>query len=68
MTTEWWNGARLKAARARRKLTQTALAAKAGVRQETIARLESGTRRPSLRMLQKLAKALGTSIERLIKK
>jgi transcriptional regulator with XRE-family HTH domain len=56
----------LKTARQRRKLTQGALAKKIGVHQVTIARLESGTRRPSMAMLQRLAKALGVPVTALL--
>jgi transcriptional regulator with XRE-family HTH domain len=48
----------LQKARHRRKLTQDALAKKVGVHQVTIARLESGSRQPSMDLLQKLAKVL----------
>jgi transcriptional regulator with XRE-family HTH domain len=58
----WWKGDTLKTARERAGLTQTALARKAGVHQVTIARLETGVRRPSVPMLQRLAKALGIPV------
>jgi transcriptional regulator with XRE-family HTH domain len=66
MPRDWWRGTMLKAARTRRKLTQAKLAEKVGVHQVTIARLESGTRRPSMAMLQRLAKALGVPVTRLL--
>ena len=47
----------LKKTRQWRKLSQVALAQKVEVHQVNIARLESGTRRPSMVMLQRLAKA-----------
>jgi transcriptional regulator with XRE-family HTH domain len=56
----------LKKARQRRKLTQAGLAEKIGVHQVTIARLESGMRHPSMRMLQRLAKALGVPMTALL--
>ena len=56
----------LKKARERRKLTQQALADKVGVRQETIARLETGKRRPSMDLLQRLAKALKVKVGDLL--
>ena len=57
----------LKKARERRKLTQAALANKVGVHQVTIARLETGVRRPSADLLQRLAKALKVRMENLLK-
>ena len=67
MTGGWWRGSVLKKARERRKLTQQALADKVGVRQETIARLETDTRRPSMDLLQRLAKALKVKVGDLLK-
>jgi transcriptional regulator with XRE-family HTH domain len=63
---DWWRGALLQRARKRRKLTQVALAGKVGVHQVTIARLESGTRRPSMALLQRLAKVLGVPLTELL--
>ncbi len=57
----------LKKARERRKLTQAALAKKVGVHQVTIARLETGVRRPSADLLQRLAKVLKVKMEDLLK-
>ena len=57
----------LKKARERRKLTQEALANRVGVHQVTIARLETGARRPSADLLRRLAKALGVRMEDLLK-
>jgi len=62
----WWKGRMLQHARTRRKLTQAVLAEKVGVHQVTIARLESGSRRPSMDMLQKLAKALKLKVRDLL--
>ena len=61
-----WHPKTLKTLRARRGLTQTALANRAGVHQVTIARLESGTRRPGLAVLEKLAKALRVNVSDLL--
>ncbi len=55
----------VKRARARRDMTQAALAKKVGVHQVTIARLETGARRPSMRLLHRLAKALGVPVTEL---
>ena len=68
MTQQWWNGSRLKAARKRKGLTQAGLAERVGVGQVTIARMETGTRGPSVPMLLKLAKALRVPMEQLIAK
>ncbi len=59
MTRDWkrW-GMRLKKLREARGYTQEALAQKVEVSRNTIARLEIGNRRPSLDLLQRLAKAL----------
>ncbi len=57
----------LKKARERRNLTQAALAKRVGVHQVTIARLETGVRRPSADLLQRLAKALKVKMEDLLK-
>ena len=67
MTGDWWRGAVLKKAREKRKLTQQALADKVGVHQVTIARLESGTRQPSMDLLHRLAKALRVKVGELLK-
>jgi len=57
----------LREARERRKLTQEAVAKKVGVHRVTIARLESGERRPSMDLLQRLAKALKVKVGDLLK-
>ncbi len=67
MSRDWWRGTVLKKARERRKLTQAALAKRLGVHQVTIARLETGTRRPSAHLLQRLAKTLKEKMEDLLK-
>ncbi len=56
----------LKAARKRRSMTQAALAKKVGVHQVTIARLETGERRPSMDLLQRLAKTLKAKVSELL--
>ncbi len=56
----------LKKARNRRGITQAALGKKVGVHQVTIARLETGVRRPSMDLLQKLAKALKVPVSELV--
>jgi transcriptional regulator with XRE-family HTH domain len=56
----------LKRVRTRRKLTQIALAKKAGVHEMTISRLERGDRQPSMALLQRLAKALGVPVTELL--
>jgi transcriptional regulator with XRE-family HTH domain len=66
MVDAWWRGARLQRARRRRKLTQAALATKVGAHVITVSRWERGDRQPSMRMLQKLAKALGVPVTRLL--
>ncbi len=67
MSRSWWRGAVLKKAREKRSLTQAALAKKVGVHQVTIARLETGERRPSMDLLQRLAKALKVKVRDLLK-
>jgi len=49
-------------ARTRAKLSQAKLAERMGTSQSTIARLESGTAKPSLSTLQRLAKATGNTL------
>jgi transcriptional regulator with XRE-family HTH domain len=59
-------GPLLKRRRQRAKLTQDMLAAKVGVSWNTIARLETGGRRPSLDLLEQLARVLDCHIRDLI--
>jgi DNA-binding XRE family transcriptional regulator len=66
VTRDWWRAAALKKARARKNMTQAALAKKVGVHQVTIARLESGIRRPSMRLLHRLARALEVDVAALL--
>lgn len=49
-------------ARINKGLSQAEVAQKAGTRQSSIARLESGEYNPSLRFLEKVAKATGTKL------
>ena len=56
----------LKRARERRAMTQAALAAKVGVHQVTIARIETGVRNPSMPLLQKMSKALKVKLTDLL--
>ncbi len=66
MSRDWWKGSVLKKARERRKLTQAALAKRVGVHQVTIARIETGERRPSIDLLQRLAKTLKVKVGDLL--
>ncbi|OGD01743.1 hypothetical protein A2354_02575 [Candidatus Amesbacteria bacterium RIFOXYB1_FULL_47_12] len=50
------------AARIKRRLTQQALARKANTDQASISRLESGSSRPSLTLLRKIAAALDAQL------
>ncbi len=63
----WWKGMRLAKIRRRRKLTQAALAAKVGVHEITISRLERGDRQPSMPLLHRLARALKVPVTGLLK-
>lgn len=57
----------LKTLRTHRGLTQTQLAKRSKIPQSYIACLERGTRtNPSLRVLRRLAKALGTTVGGLV--
>lgn len=60
-------GARLRKHRETRKLSQEELARRSGLPQETISRLESGSRTPRLETLSKLASGLGVPLERLLR-
>lgn len=59
-------GARLRALRAERGLTQQELAERAGINRVTIARFEGGEQLPRYQTLLALADGLGLPIERLI--
>lgn len=61
-------GGNIKKARARLGLTQDDLAKKADVKYTTLTKVESGVvNKPSVQTIAKIAKALGVSIEELIK-
>ncbi len=60
-------GIRLKQLRKRRGWTQETLAEKVGVSRVTVARIEIGNRRPSLDLLEKLARVLRVRVEELLK-
>lgn len=53
-----WSGATVKHLRNERGWTQEQLAARVRCARNTIARIETGTRRPSLPLLERLARAL----------
>ena len=55
-------GAEMQLARKISGLTQSELAEKSGVPQETISRIERGRSNPTLGTLEKLAKAMGVEI------
>lgn len=50
-------------ARIRKRLTQGQLAKKAGIKQPSLARVESGRVMPSLSMLERLAKAMNSQLK-----
>ena len=50
-------------ARKEQQITQAELAARTGINQGDISRLERGTRNPSLNMLKKLASGLGLQLK-----
>ena len=56
----------LKRLRNKRGFTQEALARKVGVHQVYIAQIEAQTKTPSLGVLERLAKALGVKVTRLL--
>lgn len=58
---------RIKALRAKRKITQAELAERAGISHGYLARLETGRQDPTITTLEKLAKALKVPIGRLLK-
>ncbi len=59
-------GPRIRKARAHLNLTQKALAAKAGISREYLARLETGRQDPRVSVIRRLAKALGVGVEKLL--
>ncbi len=60
-------GMRLKQIREKRGWTQERLAEKVGVSRVTIARIETANRKPSLELLERLAKALKVKVGELLK-
>jgi len=61
-----WKGQMLKTIRERRGLTQAELAKRVKAHTMTISRLERGARRPSVDLLQRLARALRVRMEELL--
>jgi transcriptional regulator with XRE-family HTH domain len=59
-------GVTIKRLREQRGLTQDALAKKAGVHRVYVAQIEAQTKVPSIATLEKLAKALGVKVGRLL--
>jgi transcriptional regulator with XRE-family HTH domain len=59
-------GVTIKRLRTKRKMTQAALAAKVPCHRIYIAQIEAGTKTPSIATLEKLAKALGVKVGRLL--
>jgi len=67
MARDWRRrGMRLKKLREARGWTQTELAEKVGVARNTITRLEIGSSRPSLALLERIAKALRVKVGELL--
>jgi transcriptional regulator with XRE-family HTH domain len=58
--------ANLKGLRKRRDLTQEHLAQKAGISRTYLARIELGQHDPTLSVLEKLARALGVPVTKLL--
>jgi transcriptional regulator with XRE-family HTH domain len=58
--------AKVKRLREQRGMTQEQLAEKAGISRTYLARLETARHDPTLSMLEKLAKALGVKVGRLL--
>jgi transcriptional regulator with XRE-family HTH domain len=57
---------RIKRLREQRRMTQEALAAKAGISRAYLARVETARHEPTLTVLAKLAKALRVKVGRLL--
>jgi transcriptional regulator with XRE-family HTH domain len=57
---------RLKVTRTKRRMSQAALAAKAGITREYVNKLEAGRYDPTVGVLQRLAKALGVPVTELL--
>ena len=62
---ETTTGARLRAVRQARELSQYAVASMAGVSRQAVSNLESGLSEPSLRLAFALSRALGMTVEDL---
>jgi transcriptional regulator with XRE-family HTH domain len=60
-------GARIKQSRAKRGLSQEALATKAKLHRVYLAKIEAGERLPSLPMLERIANVLRVSMAALVK-
>jgi transcriptional regulator with XRE-family HTH domain len=56
----------IKRLRERRRLTQEALAKRAGLHRVYLAQIEAGTKTPSIATLEKIAKALSVKVARLL--
>ena len=68
MTTENNIGENIKKRRTKLGLSQEDFAQKSGVKYTTLTKIESGViKTPSVLMVEKIAKALGVSIEELLK-
>jgi transcriptional regulator with XRE-family HTH domain len=61
-TVRRWSGATVKRLRNKRGWTQEELATRLGCARNTIARIETGNRRPSLTLLQQLAGVLKVAV------
>ena len=61
-TARRWSGATVKRLRNTRGWTQEELATRLGCARNTIARIETGNRRPSLTLLEQLARALKVDV------
>ncbi len=60
-------GRRLKTLREARDMSRAELAERAGITREYVRRLEAGLQDPTLGTLQKIAKALKTTVAELVK-
>jgi len=68
MTTEINIGENIKKRRAKSGLSQEEFAQKSGVKYTTLTKIETGViKKPSVLLMAKIAKALGVSIEELLK-
>jgi len=59
-------GTRIRTYRTRRKMSQTTLAARAGLHRVTLANIERGAKTPTLATLVRLAQALRVPVARLL--